>query len=74
MSSSGSLQLPQAQSKAGSVDLPQQKPLSLPSQTGKSEPNGDGEDKALVKDTPSVPAPITEQTLSNMHGIVPTLQ
>ena len=75
MSTSGSLQLPQAQPKSTPVGLPQQKPLSLPTQSGKAnDTSGDDDVKSAVKDTPSVPAPITEQALSSMHGIVPTLR
>lgn len=78
MSSSGPLQLPQAQAKSTSQALPQQKPLSLPTQSkgiDSTSSNGSKEDgKPDVKDTPSVPPSITEQTLSSMHGIVPTLQ
>lgn len=77
MSSSGSLQLPQAQAKVTS-DASQQKPLALPTQSKipdtSSQNTADEDDKSAVKDTQSIPAPITEQTLSNMHGIVPTLQ
>merc|ERR1712130_745507 len=78
MSSSGPIQLPQAQAKSTSQALPQQKPLSLPTQSkgiDSTSSNGSKEDgKPDVKDTPSVPPSITEQTLSSMHGIVPTLQ
>lgn len=78
MSSSGPIQLPQAQAKSTSQALPQQKPLSLPTQSkgiDSTSSNGSKEDgKPDVKDTPSVPQSITEQTLSSMHGIVPTLQ
>lgn len=66
MSSGGSLQLPQAQRNA--VDS--QKPISLPYAGADSK-----DDKSAVKNNASsVPAPITEQTLSSLHGIVPTLQ
>ena len=78
MSSSGPIQLPQAQAKSTPQGLPQQKPLSLPTQSkgiDSTSSNGSKEDgKPDVKDTPSVPPSITEQTLSSMHGIVPTLQ
>lgn len=78
MSSGGPLQLPQAQAKFTPQGVSQQKPLSLPTQskgTESSSANGTEEDgKPNVKDTPSVPPSITEQTLSSMHGIVPTLQ
>ena len=77
-SSSGPIQLPQAQAKSTPQSLPQQKPLSLPTQSkgiDSTSSNGSKEDgKPDVKDTPSVPPSITEQTLSSMHGIVPTLQ
>ena len=67
MSSGGSLQLPQAQRNA--VDS-QQKPISLPFAGADSK-----DEKSAVKNSSSsVPAPITEQTLSSLHGIVPTLQ
>ena len=78
MSSSGSLQLPQAQARVTSSDASQQKPLALPTQSKNPDTSpqntADEDDKSAVKDTQSIPAPITEQTLSNMHGIVPTLQ
>ncbi|WFD31067.1 TATA-binding protein (TBP) [Malassezia sp. CBS 17886] len=68
MANSGTLQLPQAQQRTSSIDLPSQshKPLSLAAERHE-------DDKSAAKDAASVPAPITEQTLSNTHGIVPTL-
>lgn len=77
MSSGGPLQLPQAQAKSTSSGVSQQKPLALPTQSKSVElahSQGDEDDKSNVKDTPNVPPTITEQTLSSMHGIVPTLQ
>jgi len=73
MSKSGTISLPQAQPRTPSVD---HKPLSLPTQAGlgDSKLNGPEDEKTGAKDAPAAPAPITEQTLSNMHGIVPTLQ
>ena len=66
MSSGGSLQLPQAQSNV--VDP--QKPISLPYSGTEA-----ADDKSAVKNNASsVPAPVTEQALSSLHGIVPTLQ
>ena len=56
MSSSGPIQLPQAQAKSTSQALPQQKPLSLPTQSkgvDSTSSNGSKEDgKPDVKDTP----------------------
>lgn len=76
MSNNGALQLPQAQSKP-SVDpsLQNGKALSLPTQAS-GEKGHDAEDhkEEDVKIPPSVHAPVTEQMLSSMHGIVPTLQ
>lgn len=73
MSTNGTLQLPQAQQPKASVDASQNgKALALPSQAGGEQEKGE-EDKD-VKVPPSVHAPITEQMLSSMHGIVPTLQ
>lgn len=78
MSGSGALQLPQAQRRNTSVELPSQnqKPLSLPSQAGGAgeKDSKEVDDKAAVKVPPSIPAPVTEQTLASVHGIVPTLQ
>lgn len=76
MSNNGALQLPQAQSKS-SVDASSQnsKALALPSQAdGEKSQSTEEKKEEDVKIPPSVHAPITEQMLSSMHGIVPTLQ
>ena len=68
MSGSGALQLPQAQRRNTSVELPSQA-------GGAGEKDSkEVDDKAAVKVPPSMPAPVTEQTLASVHGIVPTLQ
>lgn len=75
MSSNGALQLPQAQAKP-SVDASSQngKALALPNQSVAEKSNEAEDSKADVKAPSSVHAPVTEQMLSSMHGIVPTLQ
>lgn len=78
MTSNAPLHLPQAPRPP--VDPhSSQKPVVLPSQSGAPDTkyaNGGhtGDDKSAVKNAQSQTAPITEQTLSNAHGIVPTLQ